>query len=319
VSRIPCPGCGDALPEAPLLVGIDRMHETSAEAEVYVCARCESGRTLPFVPSDELGGLYPARYASHGLPRRRLLRALATLLYRARYWWALRGGSLGPLRDEPPGRLLDVGSGRGDLGSVLGRRGWQVIGLDPSPEAVAEARSRGVASEQGTLTDVDDRLADGSFDVVVFQHSLEHVAEPADDLAAARRLLKPGGRVIVSVPNFASWQRRRFASFWFHLDLPRHRSHFTPNGLQEALGRAGFAHVETTTSTSADGFPMSVQYRLFGRRRLGATGATLVGTTALTFILLPVTIALNALRGGGDILNAVAFKPRADSGEREAA
>jgi SAM-dependent methyltransferase len=319
VSRVPCPGCGNALAQVPLLEGVDRMSETPARAEVCVCGRCGSGRTLPLVPTRELGRLYPRLYASHGLPRRRPLRIAATVLFRARYGWALRGGTLGSLRREPAGRLLDVGSGRGDLGVVLGGRGWQVTGLEPTPEAAAEARSRGVPTEEGTLTDAGGTLADESYDVVVFQHSLEHVVEPADDLAVARRLLKPGGLLIVSAPNFASWQRQSFGSGWFHLDLPRHRSHFTPAGLQEALRRSGFGRITIRTSTSADGLPMSLQYRLLGRRRLGNTGATLVATTALTFLLLPLTVALNALRGGGDILNAVAFKPAADVGRGSAA
>jgi dihydrofolate synthase/folylpolyglutamate synthase len=51
----------------------------------------------------------------------------------------------------------------------------------------------------------------------------------------ARALVRPGGLVLVSVPNFGSWQRRRFGSRWYHLDLPRHRTHFSPAGLKATL------------------------------------------------------------------------------------
>jgi SAM-dependent methyltransferase len=187
VSLITCPACVAALPEAALLDGVDRLHGKPGRFCVRVCSRCGSGRTVPLLRSDELEPLYAQGYTTHGLPRNRGLRLIATLLYRLRYSWSLRWGMLRVLRHEPPGRLLDVGSGRGDLGVVLGGRGWRVTGLDPSEKSCAEARSRGVPSECGTLTSCGDQLRTSYYDVIVFQHSLEHVVEPSEDLIVAVR------------------------------------------------------------------------------------------------------------------------------------
>jgi SAM-dependent methyltransferase len=142
------------------------------------------------------------------------------------------GGGFGGRRCAPwpsarPVACSTWAAGRGDLGLVLGERGWRVAGLEPSSDACAEASSRGVSTESGTLAESEELLG-GDFDAAVFQHSLEHVAEPAADLAVARRLLRPGGLLIVTLPNFASTQARRFGSDWFHRDLPRHRTHFPP-------------------------------------------------------------------------------------------
>jgi SAM-dependent methyltransferase len=151
---------------------------------------------------------------------------------------------------------------------------------------------------QGTLGTTE---VSGPFDVVVFQHALEHVVEPKDDLARAFELLRPGGLLLVALPNFGSEQARRFGSAWFHLDLPRHRSHFTPEGLDRLLHAAGFEGIELSTTTTADGLGNSLQYRRWGRRRFRA-GVGPYAWTALTLGLQPVT----ALIAGGDELGATA-------------
>ena len=197
-----------------------------------------------------------------------------------------------------------MGSGRGDLGVILREHGWDVTGLEPSAGACEEARERGVHSVLGTLTTSAAELP-GEYDALVFQHSLEHVADPGNDLAAARGLLRNGGLLLVSLPNFGSWQRRRFGARWFHLDLPRHRTHFSPRGLRLLLRREGFAPLVVATSTSIDGLPGSLQYRLFGRRPLDR-GLGRYGVIAISLALVPVSALLNSLGGGGDILNAVA-------------
>jgi SAM-dependent methyltransferase len=303
-AALTCPACGGGLPDAPAIHGRDRLHGVPGDFAVHVCPACGSGRTLPLMPTEQLGALYPQGYNAYGLPGNALLRAAATGLFRWRYWRALRRPPFAELLRRPPGRLLDVGSGRGDLGVTLRSRGWRVTGLEPSPEACAEAQARGVESVQGTLTTASDPLPDG-FDAAVFQHSLEHVSEPLDDLRAARALLAPGGLALISLPNFGSWQARRFGSDWFHLDLPRHRSHFTREGLAALLGRAGLTGVETSTSTSADGLPMSLQYRRFGERRY-RSGPALYAATAATLAAAPFTALADRAARDGDLLHAVA-------------
>jgi SAM-dependent methyltransferase len=302
LTPLTCPACGAALPEAPAIRGVDRLHGIPGDFDVHVCPACRSGRTVPLVPTDRLGELYPQGYNAYALPGNPAARAAATGLFRSRYWRALRRPPLGALRQRAPGRLLDVGSGRGDLGVTLAGSGWEVTGLEPSPDACEEARARGVPTIQGTLTTAD---VDGPFDAVVFQHSLEHVADPHDDLAVAHELLAPCGLVLISLPNFGSWHARRFGPYWFHLDLPRHRSHFTAQGLANVLARTGFQDVSVTTSTSADGLPMSLQYRRFGERR-HKEGFGLYVSTAATLASAPVTALLDR---DGDVLHAVARRP----------
>jgi SAM-dependent methyltransferase len=204
--------------------------------------------------------------------------------------------------------LLDVGAGRGELGFVLARLGWQVTGLEPSAEACQQGRSRGLQLVEGTLCTADPAELGEAYDAVVFQHSLEHVAEPKEDLARARELLREGGLLLLLLPNFDSWQRRAFGSAWLHLDLPRHRTHFTAAGLEQLLARSGFEQRQLTTSTTPEGLPMSLQYRVFGRHRI-RQGLALYLMYGLFLALVPLSVVLDALKGGGDQLGAAAVRP----------
>jgi SAM-dependent methyltransferase len=302
-----CPACGAPLDPQPALRGIDRLHGTPGEFEVRVCPACGSGRTFPVVGPDELEGFYPPSYNAYSFPAGRVAQLLATALYRWQYRRLLRRAPLDALRRRPPGRLLDVGAGRGDLGAVLSERGWDVTGLEPSAEACEEGRRRGLHMVQGTLAEAGPEL-EPHYDAVVFQHALEHVVEPSEDLARARDLLRPGGSILVVVPNFGSWQSRRFGDAWFHLDLPRHRSHFTAAGLERLLEAAGLEQLRLSTTTTADGLPNSLQYQRFGRRRF-RSGPMLYVTVGLSIVLRPVVALLDRLRGGGDELGASAVRP----------
>lgn len=84
-----------------------------------------------------------------------------------------------------------------------------------------------------------------SFDAVTLWHVLEHVATPASLLEAIWRVLRPGGALLVSVPNFDSPEARATGPGWFHLDVPRHLVHFTPETLDMTLRAAGFEPLET--------------------------------------------------------------------------
>jgi 2-polyprenyl-3-methyl-5-hydroxy-6-metoxy-1,4-benzoquinol methylase len=83
-------------------------------------------------------------------------------------------------------------------------------------------------------------IAAGSVDAVSLWHVLEHVEDPGTALRAVRAWLAPGGVLLVGVPNLASWQARLAGPRWYHLDLPRHRTHFTPTGLEALLEASGF-------------------------------------------------------------------------------
>jgi SAM-dependent methyltransferase len=258
--------------------------------------------TLPLASPQETATFYPKTYGAYELPTG-ALRLISAAIQRAQFWDAVRSPPLELFAQSPPGRALDVGCGRGDLGSSLIRRGWSVTGVEPSPDACTVARQRGIDARAGILAEVE--LERESYDVAVFRQSLEHVTDPVADLQRVREALRGGGVVLVSVPNFGCWQRRRFGSAWYHLDLPRHRLHFDAASLRATLERGGFVDVQTSTSSSTAGLPASIQYAVFGRC-LFPDGLAMRAAVAACALVRPLAQLADRLGGGGDVLHAVA-------------
>jgi SAM-dependent methyltransferase len=297
-----CPICGSAPADPCVLSGPDRLHGTPGVFCVAICSECGAGWTLPRASPDEIDSYYPPSYHAYTLEGGvvgRAERAARRLIVNH----ALRRQPLRMLAELPPGTLLDVGCGRGDLGAAFARRRWRVSGVDPSAEACAVARGRGVDARPGTLESVD--FAAGSFDAAVMSHSLEHLPDPRADLARIHRALRPGGLILVSVPNFASWQRDRFGSSWFHLDLPRHRTHFTPHSLGHALSSAGFEVISLHGAGDGGSLLASLQYAAAGRLLLARGPAAWLGY-GLGGLLSPVTALVDRVLGEGPLLHAVA-------------
>ena len=281
------------------------MYGTADRIEVHPCSACGTGSSLPRVGPEALGPFYPRTYAPYTEPPPGPMRLVSAAI---RGWQALLAWRTGPLaaaRRRTPGRALDVGCGRGDLAATLHRHGWRADGVEPSPEACAHARARGVEAREGTLATVE--LEADAYDFVLFHHSLEHTDDPERDLRAVARALRPGGTLVIVCPNFGGWQARRFGSRWYHLDVPRHRTHFTRRGLTALLERLGFRVGRLSTASTPEGLPGSVQYRIWGRCVVRG-GLSLRVVTALCALGLPLWRLLDVLAGEGDVLRVEATR-----------
>ncbi|MBU1200212.1 class I SAM-dependent methyltransferase [Patescibacteria group bacterium] len=137
--------------------------------------------------------------------------------------------------------VLDVGSGRGFMLYYLRKYfGFKkVVGTQISKPALEFSRRRlGLTVYDGDLIKL--KLPSGSFNVITIWHVLEHVKDPEGYLAEMRRLLKRGGKLVVEVPNFASWTRKWTGCYWLGLDLKYHLSFFDYESLEGLLEKYGF-------------------------------------------------------------------------------
>jgi 2-polyprenyl-3-methyl-5-hydroxy-6-metoxy-1,4-benzoquinol methylase len=138
------------------------------------------------------------------------------------------------------GRVLDVGSGDGSFVRHMARHGWEATGLEISPAAVKRAQRDG-GGGRFVLSTLDHYTApERSFDAVTMWQVFEHVPDPVSSLSACRRLLRPGGALIIAVPNIDGWSSKLTGSRWWGLDIPRHLLHYTPETLSRMVSRSGF-------------------------------------------------------------------------------
>lgn len=180
-----------------------------------------------------------------------------------RHWWfaGRREVLLGLVGTEltEGARLLDVGCGTGFfLEAAAGR--YRVSGLDPSQQSVAFCRKRGLGVVQGGIEVLRDWGPE--YDAVVLFDVIEHLADDLAALTLARQVLRPGGRVFVSVPAHR-W-------LWSHHDDAHgHQRRYTRDLLGARMTAAGFHRVRTGYF-NARLFPLAVLVR--GVQRLTGRG-----------------------------------------------
>jgi 2-polyprenyl-3-methyl-5-hydroxy-6-metoxy-1,4-benzoquinol methylase len=151
---------------------------------------------------------------------------------------------------SPPGNVLEVGAAGGEFLELLKKRGWEVSGVEISEPAVRAAhRNYGLTLEQGVLEDV--AYPSNTFDVVLLYHVLEHVRYPLETLAEIRRILKPGGSIIVELPNPTGFDARVSATLLESvLDYPNHLHLFPKNTARRILVQSGFGETACEASFS---------------------------------------------------------------------
>lgn len=212
------------------------------------CPGCECLQ-LTSVPPD-LAAFYPNHYYSYrdvagdafGLSPDRLRAAIA--FYFAGY--GLRSDS----------RILDVGSGSGSLLNALARAGYSnSLGIDPY--ITDDIRlSSGPVIRRADISQVD-----AEWDVILFNHSFEHLTDPAATLEIAWQLLAKGGVVVIRMPAVPCHAWSHYKEHWVQLDPPRHVFIHSGKSLAILARAAGLVHVETRYDSTGFQFWGSELYR----------------------------------------------------------
>jgi len=226
-----------------------------------MCTACGHVFTNPAPTQDDLNNYYSTKYRAEykGVltpKRKHVLRAGYRALERLARLRAFKA---------PPATVLDVGAGGGEFAYLMAQAGYTVSGIEPNAGYAAYAKeSYGVDIHATTLELAT--FEPEHFDVITLHHVLEHLSDIKAGLARLRGWLKPGGLLIIEVPNVASWfhaPRRRFHAAHLHT--------FNRTGLEDVVQAAGFsvedmlitqgpAHLNIVARKQAD-VPTSVTIR----------------------------------------------------------
>lgn len=233
-------------------------------------------------PPADLAPYYPPNYLSHECHDIRLdgrpgglrgwvadRRNEAQLLGRGGPWRAVAAARPRPdVRPLPPflsrvpelrfrTRILDVGCGWARLLYTLAAVGFRdLTGVDPYLPADSRP-SAALRLVKGTV----HGLTDGPYDLILFNHVLEHVADPVADLKAACRLLAPGGVCVVRVPTANSAVWKTYGTDWVELDAPRHLFIHSHDSLRRTAAAAGLRVADLVSDSEGFGYWGSELYR----------------------------------------------------------
>jgi SAM-dependent methyltransferase len=262
---VPCDLCG-ANDSEELFVGRDEWYGGEGTFPTMRCRQCGLIYVNPRPGPEAIGRYYPDEYAPYFIavddePSRwqRLNRRLA-----------LRKRLRLVQRQLPqPGRVLDVGCATGSFLVTLRQAGWQVQGVEFNPQAAEYARQRhGLDVVTGTLA--DGRFPDNQFDLVIFWDVLEHVHQPRQTLEEAARITKPGGWLLLVLPNPGSLEARWFGQYWAGWDTPRHLYVYSRDVLSRFLSETGWQIGTTSCITGRIWlFNLSLEHWLQNRVKNG--------------------------------------------------
>ncbi len=218
------------------------------EFKYVECSNCKSIQ-IEEIPSN-LAKYYPANYLSFELTQDSKIKSWLKLKrfdnsYTDRgligkivkkIWWAPPIGNFLRIANiKLEDAILDVGSGEGKLLLLMHQYGFSnLTGVDPFISA-SKNPFRGLNFIKGSIHDVNE-----TYDLIMFNHSLEHVADPREDLLKAATLLNPNGYVLIRIPVVGGFAWRKYGVNWVQIDAPRHISVPSEKGIKELAASCGF-------------------------------------------------------------------------------
>lgn len=212
-------------------------------------------------------------------------------------------GLIGDRRRE----IIDVGCNAGFRLASFARRGWEIWGVDMSAGSLAIAREHfpNGRFSHGDVCAVD--LPEDHFDAIRADAVWEHVEDPIGFARKCFRLLRPGGVLMLYVPNYESLLQKVFGRFNINSWVPFHINFFTEETARRCLLSGGFSNCEMRTNSHTSYLPLTIKQWL-NRNRPSFDAGDLGWLVTCNVFYSPVKLLLDKL-GYGEELVITARKP----------
>jgi len=162
--------------------------------------------------------------------------------------YKLVGARFSPFFKSNKRHMLDVGCGSGQFLIDMKQLGWEVTGQDMYKGAGQFAIDEGIDINICSLSSMsEDSLNMNRFDIITGWHVLEHTHEPIEFVKAIYKMLKPGGKIVIEVPNADCLERYIFGKDWWSWMTPIHLQHFNKTSLKKVMLDSGFIEIRGTT------------------------------------------------------------------------
>lgn len=143
-------------------------------------------------------------------------------------------------------KMLDVGCGPGLFLIEAKKRGWEVYGTEFTDNQLNYLKDKGINTLKGKLT--NESFEDELFDVIISSEVIEHINNPVEEMQQFHRLLRKGGLVYITTPNFNAIERFLLKGDYNIIEYPEHLCYYTPKTIHLLLTQSGFKKLKITTT-----------------------------------------------------------------------
>lgn len=291
-------------------IGAGRDFEYGTSADIFAAVRCASCELVYLNPRpdvSEFETIYPENYHAFDFSEKDF-----GLVYKIRS--RLEANRVLSWCENLPddAKILDVGCGDGfhlNLLRKYGKNGWQLEGVDLDERAAQMAEKSGLKVHTGSVEELN--LPENAFDLAFMIQTIEHVEKPDAVLSAVKKLLKPGGKLVIVTDNTDSIDFDLFKkSYWGGYHFPRHWNLFNRKSLTRLAEKTGFEVADLTTQVSPVNWVYSIHNALVDRRapQFLINQFTLKSTVSLS-AFTSLDILLQKF-GRGALLRAILQKPQ---------
>jgi len=293
-----CPICGNNN-YLVLFTDKNRRGDCKVESSYVNCATCSH---VYLNPIPDLFELFSAYNEMPVVANENLIERLLNKIEYRLSWFTDKSKFYHSMPHEKVNqkKLLDIGCNDGKKLVHFNANGWEIYGVDVSKPAIESARKR-IPDGNFYLGTVDSiNFTTDYFDCVRIDNVLEHIEEPIITLTEIYRILKPGGKLYIYVPNGNSFTFKHLKQYSINSWIPFHLNLFTKSSITYALFKAGFSKnsIEVKFCTPLPWLFLSLKQLVRGKSGLKMNFTE----KCLSTILIPIAVYLNTTEMAEEIV-----------------